>query len=73
MLITSKTIAQLQIMLNLLETLPAEGKDLDEVTSKEHSRVKSIEVIRRHVSANIAPTIVQIDDYWGARLGLING
>ena len=68
MLVTINNILELSPIIKALRSLPVEGESLNEVIRKEYAREISIRRVEEHSRANILPTTILIDDYWGYRV-----
>ena len=78
-----KSAEELQALANALQALPIEGVDLTQILYREYTRQQTLHALLgtapyRAPSSTVAaystdiPTTL-IDNYWGLRLGLING
>lgn len=68
MLVTINNILELSPIIKALRSLPVEGENLNEVIRREYAREISIRRVEEHSKANIFPTTILIDDYWGYRV-----
>lgn len=84
MLIT-RTRAEIAILIDALQVLPVEGRDINEVIGREYTRQLAITKLRQSLTPippthhtdtpthhTDTPTTI-VDSYWGMRLGIIQG
>jgi hypothetical protein len=67
---------QLRVIAQTLSTLPSEGSDLSQLLERDYTRTTSLRNIVSNAESlthNTEPPVTIIDDYWGLRLGLLNG